>query len=222
MRRALRAAGVADVGVVVTGMGLEAARVAAQACVPQAGAVVVCGLAGALGSELQVGDVVVATGLVDASGNHIGPVALRGVAGARRGVVASVASPVDGAGERAALRAHGAIAVETEAAGWVPVCASHGAALLVVRAVVDTPAEPLGPAARLIPPGGSRPSWARLAAVAVQPWAWAGLLRLARVAARAERSAARAAVAVARDLKQVGAADRSATPAPGTERPAGA
>jgi nucleoside phosphorylase len=183
-----------DVSVVVTGMGQEAATAAASSWAPRVAAVVVCGIAGGLGGAAGAGDVVVASRLLDAAGADVGPVVALEVPGTVQGAVASVAAPVDDAAGRAALRAVGAVAVETEAAAWARACAVAGAPLVVVRAILDTPSLPLGRAAGLVQPGAAAPRAVDVVRVAVRPSAWTTLLRVGRMAGPAERSAARAAV----------------------------
>lgn len=200
--RAVRAAlrdrrDAAGVEVVVTGMGPAAAAVAAAQWVPRVGAVVVCGLAGGLGGAADRGDVVVASRLVDRAGAEIGPVVPVEVLGAVQGTVASVGAPVDDAAERAALASTGAVAVETEAAGWAPACAAAGVPLAVVRAVLDTPAQPLGVGATMVRLGQTGPGLGALAGAVLRPRAWPALLRLARLASPTERRAAEAAVRTA-------------------------
>jgi len=190
----------AGIEVVVTGMGREAAASAASEWVARVGAVVVCGVGGGLGGVADRGDVVVASRLVDRSGAEIGPVVAVDVLGAVRGTVASVDAPVDDAAARAALDAVGAVAVEMEAAGWAPACAAAGVRLVVVRGILDTPAQPLGVGATMVRPGATGPGIGAMAGAAVRPRAWPGLVRLGRLAGGAERRAAEAAVRAAAAL----------------------
>lgn len=187
----------AGVEVVVTGVGQAAAAAAAALWVPRAAAVVVCGVAGGLGGPAGPGDVLVATRLLDASGADAGPVHTVEVVGAIRAAVASVDGPVDDLDGRAALRELGAAAVETEAASWSRVCAPAGVPLVVVRAILDTPAVRLGRLAGLVRPGAAGPRLRDLSALLVRPAAWPALLRVGRLAGPAERRAAEAAVRAA-------------------------
>jgi nucleoside phosphorylase len=181
-------------------MGQAAARAAAEGWTPRVRAVVVCGVAGGTGGVARAGDVVVASGLWVGRGvSHLGVLTVE-VPGTVAGLVASVAVPVDSAEARAALRAEGVVAVETEAGGWVDACSRAGVPLVVVRGILDTPEQPLGAAAGLVPEGARGPNLATLAPVALRPAEWAALLRLGRTAAVAERRAAEVAVQVARSL----------------------
>jgi nucleoside phosphorylase len=206
-----RRLGGGEVRVLTTGMGQDAAAGAAAAAL-DAGvtAVVVAGVAGGCDPTLAVGTVVVATGLCDLGGRRLDapPVdpairtaVLAAAAPAVAGTVASVDAVVDDAASRARLAATGALAIETEAAGWAAACLHAGVPLLVVRAVLDTPQRPLGAAAGLVRPGATAPSAWRLARLGTRPAAWGTLARLARLASRVEARAAAAAVAGAAALR---------------------
>jgi nucleoside phosphorylase len=209
VRRRLGAGG--GVRVVTTGMGQQAAAGAAAAALGGGvTAVVVAGLAGGCDPALRAGTVVVATGLCDLGGRTLDapPVdpaicaaVLAVAAPAVAGTVASVDAVVDGPASRARLAATGALAIETEAAGWAAACLRAGVSLLVVRAVLDTPQRPLGAAAGLVRPGATAPSAWRLARLGAHPAAWGSLARLARVASGVEARAAAAAVAAAGALR---------------------
>jgi len=203
VRRALRARPDApDVELVVTGMGLRAAAAAAAHWAPRVRAVVVCGVAGGTGGGAGRGDVVVASRVIDGDGRELRGVVGMDVPGGVAGTVASLAEVRDDPAARAALLALGAVAVETEAAGWAPACAAAGVPLIVVRGVLDTPEEPLGAAAGLVAMGGTRPRAGALARLAVRPGAWPALLRLGREAADVERAAAAVAVRAASALRR--------------------
>jgi adenosylhomocysteine nucleosidase len=173
--------------------------------------VVVAGVAGGCHPTLETGTVVVAERLCDLAGHPLDapPPPSRVVATvlgaappAVAGLVASGDAVVDDPAARARLAAAGVLAVETEAAGWAPACLRAGVPLVVVRAILDTPARPLGAAAGLVEPGGDRPSPRRLLGLAGRPAAWASLPRLARAAALAERRAACAVAAVLDGLQR--------------------
>ena len=163
--------------------------------------VIVCGVGGACDPALRVGDVVVASRMVDADGVPVAGadavLTVPPVAGATVGVICSAGATIDGADARARLHASGVQVVETEACGWVAACVDAGTPLAVVRAVVDTPAAPLGVAATLVRAGASGPRISDVARVAAMPAQWPQLLRLGRAAALAERRAAYAARAAA-------------------------
>lgn len=185
-------------------MGQRAAAAAAAAWVDRVRAVVVCGVAGGTGEHVQAGEVVVASRLIDAAGAGLAAVVPVELGGAPQGVVASVDHPVADRDGLLALRARGAVAVETEAASWARASATAGVPVAVVRGVLDTPDAPLGPAAGLVRLGASGPAVADVVRVAVRPRAWSALLAAGRRVGTAERNAADAAVRVARRLVQEG------------------
>ncbi len=116
-------------------LGLNAVRVGLRAVngVPE-GRVVSFGLAGALGDELRVGDVLDATRVVDESGTTLWEGPGLGVRGARDGVVLGGDVLVHDASERLRLRAaSGAVAVDMESG----VLARSGRLVGVVRAISD-------------------------------------------------------------------------------------
>jgi 4-hydroxy-3-methylbut-2-en-1-yl diphosphate reductase len=198
VRRALW--GRTGVEVAVTGMGPEAAARAAREWVGRVGAVVVCGVAGGCGGVARAGDLVVASRLIDARGQELGPVRAVELPGAVLGTVAAVESPVSDAAGLAELCGLGAVAVETESAGWVGACAAAGIPLAVVRAVLDTPEAPLGAAASLVRPGAAGPSPGEVLRLLGRPGTWPRMVRLGRASARAERLAAQAAIRVMAEL----------------------
>jgi adenosylhomocysteine nucleosidase len=199
------------VRVVTTGIGpAAAARAAAAELDEEVTVVVVAGLAGGCDPALETGTVVVATGLCDPSGRlldapRVEPAVFAAVlaaaAPAVAGTVASGDAVADDPAARARIASTGAIAVETEAAGWAPACLRTGVPLLVVRAVLDTPTQPLGAAASLVRQGATTPSAWRLLQLGARPATWSTLARLARVASGVEARAATAAVAVAGALR---------------------
>jgi nucleoside phosphorylase len=200
------------VRVVTTGIGpAAAARAAAAELGEDVTVVVVAGLAGGCDPELVTGTVVVATGLCDPGGRCLDAprlepavfaAVLAAAAPAVAGTVASGAAVADDPAARARIAATGAIAVETEAAGWAPACLRAGVPLLVVRAVLDTPTRPLGAAASLVRQGATTPSAWRLLQLGARPATWSTLARLARVASGVEGRAAAAAVAAADTLRK--------------------
>lgn len=201
--------GVPAVRLLTTGMGPDAAAEAALSeLVPGAEAVVVAGVCGACDPTLAPGTVVVASALCDLGGRPIEvPAVPEAVmqsaladAPAARGRVATGATVVDDPATRARLAAAGVLVAETEAAGWAGPCRRSHVPLLVVRAVLDTPARPLGAAARLVAPGEVGPPARRLLGLALRPGTWTSLPGLARAAALAEGRAAAAAVAAATAL----------------------
>jgi hypothetical protein len=98
------------------------------------------GIAGGLG-ELEPGDVIDAVRVVDEHGTTLWEGAPLGVAGARHVTIVAMERVVDAADERRRLQAEsGAVAVDMESG----VLARTGRLRGVLRAISDTPEEPLG------------------------------------------------------------------------------
>ena len=137
--------------VIQTGMGpVHAERAARSAIEASSGPVAVAGFCGALTDDLKPGDVVVASEIHAPWGEAVAcssaplAAALRrlGVDRVRVGPIVS-ADHIVRDGERAALSANGAIAVDMESA-WVAKAASEaGRPVAVLRVVVDTPGREL-------------------------------------------------------------------------------
>jgi hypothetical protein len=116
-------------------LGLRTARIGLRgaAGLPE-GSLVSFGVAGALGDDLRVGDVVDATRVVAPDGTTLWEGAGLGVAGARRGTIVASEVLVSDAGERRRLHeASGADAVDMESG----VLARSGRLAGVVRAISD-------------------------------------------------------------------------------------
>ncbi|MGY1708752.1 4-hydroxy-3-methylbut-2-enyl diphosphate reductase [Geodermatophilus sp. SYSU D00758] len=133
-------------GVPVQRTGRGPRRSAAWVRDRAAGPVLVAGVAGALDARLRPGDLVVAGEVLGPDGSALPCPSAPLLAGALRrrgltvhvGAVATATSVVTGR-TRTALAAGGALAVDTESA----LLAAAGDPRAVVRAVVDTPADPL-------------------------------------------------------------------------------
>jgi len=135
-----------------------------------AGRLVSFGVAGGL-DGLEVGTVIDATRIVDEGGRELWAGPGLGVPGARRGTILAIDRVADEPTERRRLRERtGADAVDMESG----ILAATGRLDGCVRAVSDSPAEPLGPIAELVSADGR-----------VRP---AGLLGLARRPAAAARA----------------------------------
>jgi adenosylhomocysteine nucleosidase len=149
-----------------------------------AGAIVSFGVAGGL-DGLEVGSVLDATRVVDEQGRVLWEGEGLGVAGARPGTILAADRVVDDPAERRRLHERtGADAVDMESG----VLAATGRLSGCLRAVGDTPREPLGPVARLVTPEG-RFRASGLAALARRPAAAARALGNIRTALRALSSA---------------------------------
>jgi hypothetical protein len=136
--------------------GARAARVGLQAGLPlPEGRLVSFGLAGALVSGLAPGTLVTARRVVDADGTVLWEDAPLSVPGALIAVVCDAGLVVDDAEARRELaRESGAAVVDTESAAL----AATGRLAGVVRAVSDTPEQPVGRLAHAAVPDG-RTDW---------------------------------------------------------------
>lgn len=187
--------GTSDVLLVRTGIGPEAASAAARRVLEraQADAAVGVGTCGGLVPELEAGQLVLATSLVDGDREEcfaVDPALLeRAVTAAttaavvHRAPLVTVGHVVATAEDKAALaRETRAVAVDMESASLARVCTEAGVPFAAVRAVLDlaTEAIPAHPDGPLVDDAG-RPHWTRLLAVAARdPMLPMGLTRLWR------------------------------------------
>jgi len=142
-----------DVVAAATGEGpRNAARAAAVLCARHRPALLVgAGVAGALSSDLIVGDILVARRVLDSTGWAPPPdekLVSRASAmpGARSGTLLSVDRPLVTAAEKAEWASkvgEAPAAVDMESAAWARAAAAQGVAYLVVRAVSDDALEEL-------------------------------------------------------------------------------
>ncbi|GGG25256.1 hypothetical protein GCM10010964_11600 [Caldovatus sediminis] len=172
-----------------------------------AAAVLSFGIAGALDPALRPGDLLVATELRGAEGAPYPAdpgwsAALAAATGARAGPFAGADAVVaDAAAKRALRLATGALAVDLESGPAAAFAAARGLPFAALRAVADTAAERIPPAALAgLTPEGRADPLAVLRALARRPGDLADLLRLA-ARSRAALAALRRAVALlGRDL----------------------
>jgi hypothetical protein len=136
--------------------GARAARIGLGACLPlPEGRLVAFGLTGALVTGLAPGTLVTARRVVDADGTVLWEDEPLEVPGALTGVVCDAGSIVDDAAARRELADKtGAVAVDMESA----TLAATGRLAGVIRAVSDTPEEPIGLLAKAARPEG-RTDW---------------------------------------------------------------
>jgi adenosylhomocysteine nucleosidase len=173
-----------DVVVVCGGIGAEAARRAAEAVIVLYAPKVVCsvGFAGALDPELRVADIIQPGRVVNA-GDGSSVKLNRG-----EGVLVSFGA-VASAAQKAKLRASfGAKAVDMEAASVARAAEARGVGFAVVKVISDEFDFSFPAMERFVDPSGrfleGRFAWF----VAVRPWLWSRVLRLARNSGRASRA----------------------------------
>ncbi len=178
--------------VVQTGVGRERARVAASA-VPPVRLFLACGCAGALTDQLRAGDLVVADRIdAVAAGGRVAEriaahaPALTAWAASRgfqvhEGSVASTLGVLDTAEAKAAAGAGGALVVEMESAALATEARARGIPFVGLRVVLDLAAQavPL-PAGVVDEETGEVRTGRAVAGLALRPWVWPALGRLAR------------------------------------------
>ena len=174
----------------------RAARVGLQAGLPlPEGRLVSFGLAGALVSGLAPGTLVSARSIVDADGTVLWEQEPLSVPGALSAVVCDAGLVIDDpAARRELARETGAVAVDTESAAL----AATGRLAGVVRAISDTPEQPVGRLAHAALPDGRTDRRAVARAFLAEPRA---TLRTALAARRALASLRAAASALAPEAR---------------------
>ena len=188
-RRAAR--GLDKIRTHITGVGCKRARAALEQILsvsPSPSLVISAGFCGALQPSLKVGEIVVASEIVDQAG-HVWP-----VGGIRQQInqppnrFLTVNHLIATAAEKQRLgEYHKAVAVDMESAAIAEVCASRGVQFLAVRAVSDAADTELSPELVRLLSGGRVSVWKALKALARKP----SLLGEFRLLARDTRLAAR-------------------------------
>jgi adenosylhomocysteine nucleosidase len=168
------------------------ARVAAQALLAEgAAALVSFGLAGGLDPALPPGALVVPRGVMSGSALYVCAPALTSLFGGTTAdrIYAGAGIAATAVQKSTLFAQTGAAAVDLESGAVAGIAAEQGRPLAVLRAIVDAASVDLPPAACLaLGPGGRVALPGILASVLRQPGQIAGLLRLARDAARARRT----------------------------------
>ena len=167
------------------GIGLEAARRTAQAAVvnyhPEL--LISAGLAGALAPDLHVGETVFPALVIDARDGSRHETAIRhaklGHSPLARTVLVSSGEIASSVQKQKLAKAYGAHAVDMEAAAVAQAAQVHGLAFLAIKSISDESDFELPDVSRFIKDGQLQTT--RLAfQMAVRPWLWLRLLRLAR------------------------------------------
>jgi adenosylhomocysteine nucleosidase len=163
--------------------------------------VVVTGIAGGIGPDIAVGDLVTPAEVEDLStGERFVP----GTIGDHRpsGVLSTTAELIEDEQRIGDLIARGIVAMDMETAAVAAVCHRRGIPWSVFRAVSDRPQDGLldHGVFELLEADGSVNLGRALSYVASRPWRVRGLARLARDSSGASRRAASAAVAACAEL----------------------
>lgn len=175
---------------------------------PAAAAVLSFGIAGALDPALRPGDLLIATELRSAEGarypaDATWSAALAAITGARPGPLAGAASVAADPAAKRALRAAtgGSLAVDLESEPAAAFAAAHRLPFAALRAVADTAAERIPPAALAgLTAEGRADPLAVLRGLARRPGDLADLLRVAARSRAALAALARAVALLGRDL----------------------
>ncbi len=151
-----------------TGMGPVAAA-AAAASAPAGATILVAGVGGACSTGWTVGSLAVGSSVLAGSGDwlELDPAAQKRLLETlvvRSAQLVSLEQPVDSEAEREALALRGVDVAEMETEAWLT-HRNHPelSPVAALRVVTDTPSQPIGVAASLIPPGAAAPSPLRVA-----------------------------------------------------------
>jgi len=166
------------------GIGPEAARRATEAVIAlyQPRAVQSVGFAGALESGLQVGEVLEVRYVIDvADGSKIDT-------GRGAAVLVSFAS-VAGSEQKSRLaKSYDATAVDMEAAAVAKGAEAHGLPFAAIKVISDEIGFPMPPVDQFTTQNGGFRTASFVSFVAVRPWLWTRVIRLARNSAKASRA----------------------------------
>ena len=171
--------------VVWGGIGSEAARRAADAIIANYSPdlVISAGVAGALVSELKVGDTVFPATVIDTRDSsryetaiHDAPV---GNTALRRTILASYSEVASVAQKQQLAKSYGAHAVDMEGAAVALAAQSHSLPFVAVKAISDDLNFEIPEISRFIR-GGQFDTTRFLLHIAVRPWLWLRVIRLAR------------------------------------------
>lgn len=173
------------------GIAAEAARRAAEAVIVLYHPEVVqsVGFAGALDATLRVGDVFSPSRVIDATDSSSVET------GVGHGILVSFGSIADREQKARLAKAYGAQAVDMEAAAVARAALLHGARFVAIKAISDSSSFSLPEMNRFVGVDGQFRTAAFIAAHAVRPWSWPGIVALARNSSAASR-------ALCRELKQ--------------------
>jgi adenosylhomocysteine nucleosidase len=173
---------------VCSGMGARLARQAAVAVFDseRPRIIISAGLAGALDSQLKVGQILHPATVVDLG------TGARFDAGGADGVLVSASSVLDRDAKRRITGAFGGHAVDMEAAAVALVAGQHDCQFMALKAVSEPADFPMPSFERFIDSRGRIRTARLVAACALRPATWSSLARLARNTAQASQELCRA------------------------------
>jgi adenosylhomocysteine nucleosidase len=168
------------------GVGAEAARRAAEAVIHLYHPVVLisAGFAGALDPSLLVGHAMVPSHVIDAGDGS------RVEAGGTQGVLITFDTVADAEQKARFAKVFDAHAVDMEAAAVARSAHAHGVKFLACKVISDTSETSLPPLARFIGKDGRFHTVRFALHIAVRPWRWGAVRRLARDTMKAAKALA--------------------------------
>jgi len=158
------------------GMGSEAARRATEAVISlySPALVVSAGFAGGLDPALAAGHTLTPRHVIDAGDGS------RTDSGCGEGVLVTFGTIADAEQKAKLAQAYGAHAVDMEAAAVARAAEAHGVKFLACKVISESSDSRLPPIARFIREDGSFQTLRFLAFIAMRPWLWGSVQRLAR------------------------------------------
>jgi adenosylhomocysteine nucleosidase len=171
--------------VIIGGIGPEAARAAAEAIIVQLSPdlLISAGVAGSLVPELHVGETIFPTTVIDTQDGSRHETAIHdaplGKTPLARTVLASYPEIAGAAQKQQLAKSYGAHAVDMEAAAVARAAQVHGLPFLAVKAISDELDFELPDMSQFIR-GGQFQTARFLPYVAIRPWLWLRVFRLAR------------------------------------------
>jgi adenosylhomocysteine nucleosidase len=170
--------------VVCGGVGTEAARRAAEAVINlyHPALVISAGFAGALDPSLSVGDALTPSHVIDAGDGS------RMKADRGEGILITFDTVADVEQKARFAKAFGAHAIDMEAAAVGRAAEAHGLKFLACKVISDSSDMSLPALTKFIGSDGRFQTLRFVAHLAVRPWRWAAVMRLARDSAKAARA----------------------------------
>ncbi len=170
--------------VICGGVGSEAARRAAEAAINlyHPSLLISAGFAGALDPALSVGDTLTPSHVIDAGSGS------RMKAEHGEGILITFNTVADVEQKARFATAFGAHAIDMEAAAVGQAAEAHGIKFLACKVISDSSDTSLPSLTNFIGPDGRFQTLKFVAHIAVRPWRWAAIRRLARDSAKAARA----------------------------------
>jgi adenosylhomocysteine nucleosidase len=199
------AAGLKNLHIHVTGVGRKRARLALERILAESltpSLLIAAGFCGALKPTLKVGDVVVASEVIDQSGRSWPVTGKCNLLDQQSGRLITVHHLVATTAEKQRLgESHQADAVDMESAAAAEVCEARGAPFLAVRAVSDAVDTELSPELVHLLSGGRVSVWKAIRALVKKPSLLREFRRLARDTKVAAKNLAETVAKIVREKR---------------------